>query len=148
MLTSIRKIARLVGCVLLLAMSFGSVSAAAELGEKVLCLGGAGHAAVEFSVGAKCSEFAGETAAASTATKAGAHCGPCLDVSLSSAEATSTQGLYNRSWLTQLPSPNAIEIVATNPVVAELTTAVFPPLVSQLPLSSTLRDRRTVVLQV
>lgn len=152
MLIQTRKMARYVATLLLLVLSYSAVCGAAGLGEQVICFSGSGHVAVEFSQGRKCTEFVDEhpyrPMPAGIEGRTFAHCGSCLDVRLPSAQATKTNEFYERAWLTQLPTPGDVVILATKPVAVDGEIVLLQPLVSAFPLFSTIRARRTVVIQV
>ena len=151
MLSSFRNLARYISCLMLLTMGLASVAAGFELGEKVLCVNGAGHATVEYSVSSKCSAFIGKEASSSarTVSQQSTHCGSCLDVILPTANATSSRDCYDRAWLTELPASPSLVVPATiRSVTIALLVLDHPPLIPQHPLDSRIRERRTVVLQV
>ena len=144
--------ARYVVSCLLFALSCSSIAGAAGLVGQVVCFGADGHVAVELSQGADCLQFVGKRPTSvplvGLEMKALTHCGACLDVGLHGAQATKTTEFYDRAWLANLPAPS--DLIALPPILVEVDVEPSPPHppVHTFPPFSTLRERRTIVIQV
>lgn len=152
MLTLMRKIARHIAYLLLLALGHSSVAGAAGLIDQVLCIGADGHVAVELARTTKCNQFLGDESHATPPVgfelKSVSHCGSCFDLTLNVAQITKSDDFYDRTWLTTPPSPADLSIPSTTSVGDERALARIYPPGYLAPLHSVLRERRTVVIQV
>lgn len=144
--------ARYVACLLLLALGYSSIAGAAGLVGRVVCIGADGHVAVELSQNSKCNQFVGKELSAvpipGFELQAMVHCGSCLDVGLQVAQTIKTNDFYDRVWLTSLPAPGAAIAIPTILVAEDPLHSPPYPLVHTTSPYSTLRERRTVVIQV
>ena len=133
-------------------MSCGAIAGAAGLIGQVVCLGADGHVEVEFSRNAKCNQFPGKALAAASLDgfdfSSIALCGPCLDVGLNVTQIAKSDDFYDRVWLTSLPAPCDLTALPTNRVAQDAPVIPRHSQVNSAPLHSTLRERRTVVIQV
>ena len=117
--------------------------------DVVLCIGADGHVTLEAASNGRCSDAAVPTSAArrpqTTVTRASAdHCGPCLDVPLST-DATKEQLSSALHTFPQLDAPGLALVTCLLSISLDLSTIPLGP--CALPtVSTTLRAIRTVVL--